>query len=831
MRRAWWVPLVCVSSLAHAQPQAVESPTAGVYNPAVGIAGDGDASAVEKNPALTGWLKSWSGVFLHSERYANGPSNAGGRGTGVFFASRLPYLTSLALGAGVQFLRPPTLVPLADSQKLTLSFAWRLHPMVSIGLSYSHLWSQHPPVSAGIDTLDLALAFRVARWAAAALVVHDVTQPMVGGLPLQRVWEPEVAFRPFGSDRLELAVGMRIGERRADVDPRVRLWITAAPGVVIKSDVEIRRDVDLDGVLENDVRVAIGLQLDLAHLGAGAWWLFGSESGSTSHHGVAVTARISGERYPAFYRGPRHLEKIDIGPGMERRKLAKLLLHLRHLERDRTILGLVVVLGQPEGGWGTAEEVRSALLRLRQAGKRVYVYLADTTTKGYYIASAAERIYLDPAGGLRLQGLTSTTYYFKGTGDLLGVKADYIKIAEYKSAPEMWTQSGPSEPAKLQREAFADDVWHHLTDAIASSRKVSAEKACALVDAGPYTAGEALKAGLVDALHAGDEVEGAIAKDLGRRVAIRPASQAPDRDRMWEKPAITVLFVDGDISDGKSYDVPVLDLHFVGMQTLLPAIQRARTDPRVQALVLRIDSPGGSAMASDVIAREIERTRAVKPVVCSLGDTAASGGYFIASACDRIFAEPSTLTGSIGIFTGKFDLSGLAQKLGVNVKLWDRGAHASMDSMFRPYTDEERTLILGKLRYYYGRFLDAVARGRKLAATQVDAVGRGRIWSGRAARAHGLVDDFGGLADAVAWAMEKTKLKPDAPVEIVAAPEEWSISSWLLGLLGIKLGSEPAAAVLTLAPGVAEMLKALPGSLLAAPGTAQARLDEQIDVR
>jgi len=296
---------------------------------------------------------------------------------------------------------------------------------------------------------------------------------------------------------------------------------------------------------------------------------------------------------------------------------------------------------------------------------------------------------------------------------------------------------------------------------------------------------------------------------------------------------VAVLFVDGDIIDGKSATIPLLGMKFVGMQTLLPAIQRARDDARVRAIVVRIDSPGGSALASDVLARELERTAQVKPVICSLGDVAASGGYFIAAACSRIYAAPSTLTGSIGIFSGKFDVSGLAAKIGVSLESYERGAHAGIDSMYRQYTDEERGQILAKLRYFYSRFVDQVARGRRMTPAAVDAVGRGHIWSGDAALARGLVDEFGGLMDAIAEAKRRAGLGENDRVALEATPDEPGLLGQLLSLLGIGGSSEatseraaaPRASDDVLSRIVAPALRGLPGSLLLEPNVPQARLD------
>jgi protease-4 len=817
--------LILLSTVARAQ--LPEPPTQGLYNPTIGVAGEVDASNVERNPAGLGFLKSWSGVYLHSQFSDTG--NPGPGGDGFFLASPVPYLSAFSFGIAVQSIRPPSTWDYRDLAKLTFALSWRPLPIFALGLNYSHLWSDKPPVS-GIDTLDVAFAMRPFWWLALGMVVHDLNGPSLDfGAPVQRVWEPEIAVRMFGG-KLEVAAGARFGERRGDVDPRFRLWLHPVDGVWLKSEVIWVPDVNLDRSYENDVRVAIGLGLDLERVGASAFGLFGTDSNKANWHGFTVAARISGERYPTFWRGPVYLEKIDLGPGLgNQRRLMSLLLRLHHLEKDRRVPGVVIVLGDLDGGWATAEEIRAGLLRLRHAKKHVYVYLSESNTRTYYIASAGERIYQDPAGGIRLIGMHSTAYYLKGTGDLLGVQADFVKIAEYKSAPEQYTREGASEPAREQRDQLAGDVYQNLVDGIAGARHVPVEQVKSWIDHGPYTAEEAQKLNIVDELKAGDEVEGAIGDRLGRHVSIGEPSTAPERPRIWHRPKIAALLIDGDITDGKSQTIPILNMKMVGLQTLLPEIAKLRADSNVKAIVLRVNSPGGSALASDLIERELERTRAVKPVVCSFGDVAASGGYFIAAPCSRIFAAPSTLTGSIGIFTGKFDLTGLAKKLGVNVEITERGAHASLESLFRPYTEEERALILQKLRYFYGRFVDAVTRGRHLSFAEVDAVGRGHVWSGMAAQARSLVDDFGSFSDAVVFAKKEAGLEDDEPVDVELVPEEPSLLSQLASLLGINISAK--AVETQLVPGLTDALGALPGSLLVAPSTPQARLDANITIK
>jgi len=234
---------------------------------------------------------------------------------------------------------------------------------------------------------------------------------------------------------------------------------------------------------------------------------------------------------------------------------------------------------------------------------------------------------------------------------------------------------------------------------------------------------------------------------------------------------------------------------------------------------------GGSALASELVSREIFATRGVKPVICSMGDLAASGGYFVAAGCDTIYAEPMTITGSIGIFYGKFDVSGLLGKLGVTTETRTRGAHADAESYFRPYTDDERKVLLEKLRYMYGRFVGAVAEGRNLTRTQVDDVGRGHVWTGAQARPIKLVDKMGGLGDALDEAKRRIGLAPDAKVTIYQLPNS---PRSLFGALGGLLGATARQPTLLDLPAIQSLVRAVPGSVLAAPEVPQARLPHDI---
>jgi protease-4 len=343
-----------------------------------------------------------------------------------------------------------------------------------------------------------------------------------------------------------------------------------------------------------------------------------------------------------------------------------------------------------------------------------------------------------------------------------------------------------------------------------------------MIDQGPYTAGEASAAGVVDAVIEPDAVDALVVKELGGRYPVVDQLPRP-REESWARPQVAVVSLEGDIVDGKSSEVPLLGTRLAGAETLAASIAWARQSSRVEAIVLRVDSPGGSALASDLIAREVAATRGKKPIVVSIGDVAASGGYFAAAPGDLIFIEPGSITGSIGIFTGKFDVSGLAKRLGITWETSKRGARADMESFFRPYSGEERTLIEQKLRYFYGRFVATVARGRHLTETQVDNIGRGRVWTGAQAMERKLADRYGGLQDAIREAKSRAGLREDDIVEVLVLPLE---PDTLVGKLLKAIGGDETT--IDALAAIRPLLRLLPGSVLVSPSSPQARLPFQL---
>ena len=813
-----------------------EEPTGGVALPTTPLAGEHDARAVVANP---GGLALLRGAELTLALNVEDPdvATSAGQGFGIYAADTVGgggLVPRLGLGLGLEWLRPSRAQLEPDPGapfRFTLGLATSLGKSAGLGVAWHHFHDDG--VLAGVNTYDLGLSARAGNYLAFGATLRDVATSPIAGTPIQRRYELEVAVRPLATDVLELAIGGRVGETRGDVDGWVRASARLARGIWLHAGAETRAlhvladsGAGVAALDERDLRATVGLEVSFGNIGVTALATGLHDAGANHPLSGELIVRASELGPPSVGGEAKHIERIELAGDISARELIALVVRMRAIERDPAVVGVVVTFDGPTAGWSTLEELRGEVLRLRKANKKVFAYMVSGTARDYLVASAADKIYIDPAGGLRLIGISGTSIYFKGLFDHLGVLPQFEKIGEFKSAPEQFTEHGPTAIAAKMHDDLYGSLWDGWLDAVASGRHLTREQVTALIEAGPYSAGDLAKdARLVDAVGPPEVIAERVVKELGGVYPVEAAPVArPDR---WERPGVAVIYIDGDIVDGKSQAISLLGQKTAGGQSLVAAIEAARADPKIGAIILRIDSPGGSALASELIAREVFATRGVKPIICSMSDYAASGGYFVAAGCDTIFAEPMTITGSIGIFSGKFDVSGLLAKLGVTTDTHRQGTHADAESMFRPYTDEERVVLLDKLRYAYGRFVGAVADGRKLAKDEVDGIGRGHVWTGLQAKPIKLVDQLGGFGDALDEAKRRMGVAAGERIHLVEMPE---VPTSAFGTVGRLLGLHADATFqLTDVPVVREMLRAIPVSVLLGPAdAAQARLPFEI---
>jgi protease IV len=469
--------------------------------------------------------------------------------------------------------------------------------------------------------------------------------------------------------------------------------------------------------------------------------------------------------------------------------------------------------------WGKVQEIRDALVDFKESGKPLYAYLEYGGDREYYLASVADKVFLMPASTLDLTGVATYQLFLRGTFDKIGVHPDIHHVGDFKTASNQYTETGYTATHREMDEWLNRDLYEQIVSGIAHGRKKSDTEVRALIDDGPFLAENAKRAGLVDEVIYEDQVaerlkdgeSGGLSTiegdDYGR---VSVASFSLDRG-----PRIAVVYAVGAIVSGESGFDP-LNGATVGSDTLIQSIRAARRDSSVRAIVLRVDSPGGSATASDAVWRELMLARDDKPLVVSMSDLAASGGYYIAMPGHAIVAQPSTLTGSIGIFGGKFITGGAYKKVGANIESTSIGKHAEMNSPARPYNADELMKVTEQLESFYTQFVGKVAAARGKTPEQINAIAEGRVWTGRQASQNGLVDALGGLETAVDLAKDKAGIDPDESVQIVVYPAPKTFYEIVTDLSGARQQASAAAWLTTnLTPLEREALRVVrgPGAL------------------
>lgn len=793
------------------EPRALDRAVSdGVDRPIKDYSGEGDASSIELNPAL---LQAARGLDLVVLGYRSVSPFTRGSGLGGFISFNLGL--GVATGFGIQALRPGFYggfpEPFAERNPDATKISWALSAgdgkVASFGLGVH--WLRAGGLLRAPD-LDLGLLFRIRNYASIGALARfgPADLQVQGDLPGELSLVGELAVRPLGTRALELAGGVR-GRIRAlepglrfsqwenlGVFPRGRIALRHH-GIELAAEVEQVRVHVLDpstyGFVRADRAIRGSVQLALA------WDLVKASGGihaglGEGLDGYGLAARFSTARQGRVF-WPRlvDVERLDLSAIKNERGLIAV---LRRLERAEQAGARTILLLDARGirlGWASLQELRAALVRVRNAGGHVFAYLEDAKLKDYYLASVAEQVFIHPAGELATFGLASTTLYFRGLLDKLGVKAEALHIDEYKSAHEAFTRTGPSDKDREQRDAYLDDTYAVVVHDIAQARGLSLAQVRDLVDDAPYGPARAEELKLVDEVVFRDQVVEKIGAAVGARVKFaRFDDTEPDLKTWSTGPYIAVVLIEGTIIDGESRTIPLLGTTFTGADTIVRQLRALRGDPACQGVVLRVSSPGGSALASDLIWREVARThdawqknpRKSPPIAVSMGDVAASGGYYVAMGARQIFAQPTTLTGSIGVVSIHFDVSGLLEKLGVATHTFTRGKNADIAGIYRPFTSDQRARMDASIRRVYDLFVQRVGDARGKTRDQVDALGRGHVYSGTDAKDLGLVDAFGGLREAIAHVRDRAGVPARRDLDIRVLPARKGILELVLDLLG-----------------------------------------------
>ncbi len=507
---------------------------------------------------------------------------------------------------------------------------------------------------------------------------------------------------------------------------------------------------------------------------------FDGDKSYTSKENSILRLDLNGEIKERGFKNP--LGDIDLGPLMPKTSLGlnDIIANLKKAKADKNIKGIYLEISEPVAGFATLEEVRNALLDFKSSGKFVYAYSEVYSQKAYYLASTASKLFLNPQGALEIKGLSAQMMFFKNMLEKLNVEVQIFRHGKFKSAIEPFMLDKMSEANRAQVETYLGSLWNHMISGISKSRTITVDEINNMANnLLVRTPEDAVKYKLVDELKYEDEVFNAIKKTINLNekdkisfVSLDKYTNAPDLI-VKSKNKIAVIYAVGEIISGEGNDDKI------GSVEIAKAIKDARLDTAIKAIVFRVNSPGGSALASDVMWRETILAQKAKPFIVSMGDVAASGGYYISCGADRIFAEPNTITGSIGVF-GMIPNAqkALSEKLGITIDTVNTNKHSDVGTILRGTSGIEYDYIQQSVERIYDVFITKVAQGRKMQKNNVDSIGQGRVWSGVDALKIHLVDELGGISEAIAYAAKMAKL-PN--YKTVAYPKQKDPIQELLG--------------------------------------------------
>jgi protease IV len=787
-----------------AQPRAQSVPT-----PGRSAASSDDGSSLVLNPANVSFMPGaelrWTWVRTGDDAWTSA------RGHAFSLAGAFPF--GLGTGFRLDFVRPPVddphpAVPL-DEPYTWLTWGLGIGGDASaLGMSIRHLYTGEPGVD-GPTTFSLGWSARPSPYLGLGAVAHDINAPKTddGRGMVDRSYTLAAAIRPWGKRVVELGLEGRYYEGfdlrdgsvwQGDRFPVEDGWVPRATlGIDVPYVGRLYGDVAVMDAADDDRSYVATATLDVnasnTTLTGGA--IFGSAIGGKDGAGFITGVAMTGWKEPGI-PDPSYALEIRMEDTPSNRRHVALLRELWDISKDPDVVAVVLHLKtEPANSLAHAYELDDAVRLLRSRGKRVVCHLEDAGGRSLHVCANADRIVINPAGGLRFAGLRIARTYMAGLLDKLGVRAQFVRIGAHKSAPEQFTNTGPSPVSHADSVENLNQITQEMIDALARGRKVSSVAMKRAIDEGPHTAREALARKLIDGYAYDDELRTVVSEVVGESVVMRDERPSRAPERFGRQRSLAVIYVDGNIVDGRSSDIPLLGMKLAGSYTIAESLKDVRENPNISAVVLRVESPGGSSMASDVMWREVALTAKTKPVIVSMGGVAASGGYYVAAPGSKIFATPFTVTGSIGIFYGKADVAQLFTKIGLNVDTIKTSPRADAESIYRPFTENEVKELGAKVKQFYDVFIDRVAKGRKMQPDEVDRVARGRVWMGRKALEHGLVDELGGMRQAIDAALAAGKLPEDAPL-IELPPPQFSLLRLAAGMAHADASRDPSAALL-----------------------------------
>lgn len=721
---------------------AAAPPKARTHLPSNSIATSDDALATFFNPS---GLAAGRGLNLYYLR----TYQSDWAGDDAFFLA-LP-----GAGFGMEFV---TADADTDFTRYTFSGGRHLGSSLYWGTSYSWMNSDDKGYD-GFRSLSIGLMYR-RRYFSIGAMARDLNRPKLLGEKLGRTYDLGVALRP-GTWRTTLSLDMQKTQGVEALEFRYAL------------EVRPIRELMLRGTLNSDLSFDVRFGINIGNWGFGTGNAFDKNRAAQTGVGYFRFSNIA-QTKPI----PRRRMFLDLSM----RSLKEV---LPIAKWDEDVAGVLIRINGGSYGMAQLQEMSDAILDFRESGRVVLCYLSSCSTGDYIVAATCDGILIHPSAEVRLVGLRTERSFYKGALDRLGVRADIEHIGKYKSASEAFTRQEMSKAHREIQNIILDDLYDQLVDAIAEGRGWTHEDVKKRINAGPYTARQALATELVDRAVYEDELPDVVTEITNDRTDLVTLSDYAGRGldmQDWQvpQPKVAIIEAKGLMLTGDSFVDPFLGTQVMGADTITRVIREVKDNSDIKAVVLRIDSGGGLVTAADTIWRELVRLTQVKPLVVSMGDVAASGGYYIAAPADTIVAEPGTITGSIGVISGKYSFKGLYEKLGVHKEILKRGEHADFYTDYGDYPPSEQVILQKQVQEIYDDFIKKVALGRTaLTIEDVDRLGQGRIWSGRQAQENGLVDRLGGLSLALAIARERAGLG-EKSFEIVEFPKK----TWLSQIFG-----------------------------------------------
>jgi len=686
---------------------------------------------------------------------------------------------SAATGASKQELEPGTdvsvtgTVPQLSGWRTSLDIGLGLGNMAGLGFTWQSLSGDG--VLDGRDPLSAGIFIRGSRWASVGFSARNMTEENLGSGHEGVQLATGIAVRPL-TDRVTVSFDAVTNRGGDFVDPEASLSIMPLKGFTLTANAWTRDD-ELQG---RQWGAGGMLTINMLHSDFHAGYVSDDDGNSD----MMAAVRLSGSSAPTVlspsglivrYRLPGGFNEGRTGGvfAEPRPSLLDVRVNLARLAEDPEVAAVLIEIHGTSAGWAQTQEMAESIRYLKAKGKKIIAYLVAGGNREYYLAAQADKIVATPALALFVTGISGNLTFLKDFLGIFGVEAQFVRIGKYKSFPEPLTLNEPTPEYVEAHTALMDAFFGQLVDGIAAGRKVERDKVVGWIDSAPFTAQKALEAGLVDKVATAEELDGFLEKEgLNPRRLVDGYPVRDYRTTQWGAPArVAVLVIQGSIVDGRSMTVPLVGNRLCGAQTILAAIKAISQDRGIEGVILRVDSPGGSALASELMNRALVKLAEKKPLIVSIGDTAASGGYYVSATGTDVLAMPGSVTGSIGIYFGKVVVSGLLDKLDIHRYRFSKGRNADLLSMDHRLTEEQIEASLQRISDLYDLFLRRVAKARGKTRDDVDAIGQGRVWSGAKGVELGLVNRVGGSLEALQWMKSKLDIAADEEVDLEYYPQ------------------------------------------------------------